>query len=59
MSLNTSSSVGENREQREQAAGARQEFDYNDPVQSIVTAPVGFFSGMARQGASLTRLSLP
>lgn len=58
MELNTGSSTGENTEGRwEQAAGARQEFDYTDPVQSfigtirsIVTTPVGFFSGMARQG---------
>lgn len=43
--------------EEEQTVGSGPEFDYRDPVQSfigavrsIVTDPVGFFSGMARRG---------
>lgn len=58
MDLNTGSGAKESTEGRwEQTAGFGPEFDYKDPVQSfigvvqsIVASPVGFFSGMVRQG---------
>lgn len=67
MDFNTGSGEsGEERDQglhEERTAGSGGEFDYRDPVQSfigtvqsIVTSPVSFFSGMARQGDFLNPL---
>lgn len=64
MDSNIGSGARESTEGRwEQTVGSGLEFDYRDPVQSfigtvrsIVTSPVSFFSGMARQGDFLNPL---
>lgn len=66
MDSNVCSGAGESTEGRwEQPAGFGPEFDYKDPVQSfigvlqsLVPNPVGFFSGIVRQGGLRTPADL-